>query len=315
MKNMSWTVVCMPMLFCGSTGSATAIDWPSAIEKVQQASDDYFEYAREVGAAGGVGSMYVGYEFDRHQCAILGRMLGLEDVIIDLETMPYPPMDETSDPQDLLVFATSLENWVIAAEGALEMDEAQRLSVWNLDCVGHQGIATEHYLGNSNPNAQFKVENNTLYVYGDIDTGFFDRLKNALDGDAGITEVALGSGGGSVVDALLAGREIRARGLGTTIYGNCFSACPLVFMGGTKRNIWASVYRLGFHQMSRAGVPVPITDDAYGLAAQYLTVMGVDTDAVLAWMLGAPPSEMFEPPVEALCAANVATWIQRVCSR
>lgn len=290
-----------------------AVAWESAIQKVETASAEYFDYVREKGGDTWVGTAYNGYEYDRHLCAIVGRMLGLQKVIVALETMPYPPMDGSVEDHDLLVFATSLENWAIAARRAVDMDDAGRRNVWNLDCVGHLGISTQHYLGNLNPEAQFKFDGTTLYVYGAIDSGFFDRFKLALEAHGTATEVALGSGGGSVVDALLSGYEIRRRGLKTTIFGNCYSACPLVFMGGTERIVWASPDRLGFHQISLDGQPVPLDDEIYLLTIDYLKAMNIDAETVIAWMASAAPADMFEPPIEELCTPRVATWVQRVC--
>ena len=165
------------------------------------------------------------------------------------------------------------------------------------------------------PNAEFEVSHEKLYVYGNIDAGFADRFERALLDAPGITTVALGSGGGSVIDAVRAGARIRDRGLSTEIYGNCLSACPLVFIGGVERRLWAAPHRLGFHQIyDETGVSVPSDDAVYDLVARYATLVGSDPNVLISWMLSAGPSEMFEPEVESLCAAGVATWVQRVCS-
>lgn len=313
MKNILYLVTAFTLLNAGSA-LASSMDWDREIERTKRASSDYYEYVRERdGSSPHVGSMYSGYHFERHQCAIIGRMLGMDDVVSELERITYPPMDETSDTQDLLVFSVSLENWVAAAEGALKMDESRRRSVWNLDCVGSHGISKNYFIENAMPEAQFEIKDGTLYIYGDIDHGFYLRFKVALTSGEPITRVALGSGGGSVIDALMTGREIRTRGLDTTIYGNCFSACPLVFMGGEARLLWASPSRLGFHQVSSDGKPVPLDDDIYSLISQYVNAMGVDTSLALTWMKSAPLEDMYEPSPLDLCISGVATWIQRVC--
>jgi hypothetical protein len=166
----------------------------------------------------------------------------------------------------------------------------------------------------SQPNATFEIKGKTLVVYGDIDAGFFERLKSQLDATPTIEEIGLKSGGGSVRDALLAGYEIRRRGLSTTLYGNCFSACPLVFMGGVKRILWASPHRLGFHQIyTGEGIPLSADDPVCDLAAKYMVAMGVDPQVVIPWMLSARPSEMFEPDVSSLCSSGVSTFVQRIC--
>jgi hypothetical protein len=303
------------LLACLIAGPAKSDSWDAAITKVEKSAAEYFDYAVEVGGTSWVGTMYNGYMSQEHECAILGRMLDQSDAIRHLEEFEYPPMDSRSDPHDLLIFAISLENWVAAARRATSATEDQRKNRWNLDCVGKFAIAPTLFLESGRPEAEFQVEAQQLHVYGDIDAGFAERFEKALDANTGITEVTLGSGGGSVRDAILAGLMIRARNLDTTIYGNCYSACPLVFLGGTKRVVWAAPYRFGFHQVyTREGIPIPFDDELYTLVAKYIAVMGGDPSLVLAWMYSAPPSEMFEPDPSDLCTAKVATFVQRICS-
>ena len=84
-------------------------------------------------------------------------------------------------------------------------------------------------------------------MLGDITAGFAEGLARALAENAKIETVALGSAGGSLVDALKAGRMIRALGLNTTLWSNCYSACTIVFLGGERRRfgrpirIWAFI--------------------------------------------------------------------------
>ena len=297
------------------SAQAQADSWDEAISKVQSAASEYFDYAVKVGGTSHAGSMYNGYMSVEHQCAILGRMLKHGDAIRHIEEFEYPPMNAGSDPHELLVFSISLENWVAAARWAKNATEDQRINRWNLDCVGQFGIPSTLFVESAKPKAEFVAEGTQLHVYGNIDFGFAERLEQALNSNPSVTEVTLGSGGGSVRDALIAGLLIRSRRLDTTIYGNCYSACPLVFLGGTHRVIWASPYRLGFHQIyTGAGSPIPLDDQLYHLVAQYVAEMGGDPPTVLAWMHSAGPSEMFEPDPEQICAAKFATFVQRVCN-
>lgn len=292
-----------------------ADSWDEAISKVQSAASEYFDYAVKVGGTSHAGSMYNGYMSVEHQCAILGRMLKHAEAIRHIEEFDYPPMDAGSDPHELLVFSISLENWVAAARWAKNVTEDQRINRWNLDCVGKFGIPSTLFIESAKPEAEFVADGTQLHVYGDIDVGFAERLEQALNSNPLVTEVTLGSGGGSVRDALIAGLLIRSRGLDTTIYGNCYSACPLVFLGGNHRVIWAAPYRLGFHQIyTGAGASIPLDDQLYLLVAQYVAAMGGNPPTVLAWMHSAGPSEMFEPDMEEICAASVATFVQRVCN-
>lgn len=305
--------VALVLLFAvlGSTGWAAS--WEDAIRNVEASARKYHDYAVEVGGTSWAGAMYNGYKFDDHRCAILGRMLGHPDAIAHLEQFDYPPMTSASDPHDLLVFSISLENWVAAARWAVGATESQRASVWNLECVGEMGIPATLFEKNDTPNAEFERNGTQLHVYGDIDAGFFVRFSKALEANPDIKEITLGSAGGSVADAILAGVLIRQRGLDTALYGNCFSACPLVFLGGIRRVIWAAPYRLGFHQISRGGEAVPLDDPIYRDVALYATRMGADGLTVVQWMQSSPPIDMYEPPVDDLCPPVVATFVQRRC--
>jgi hypothetical protein len=302
------------LVTCFVSSGARADGWDKAITAVEQSATEYFEYAVEVGGTSFAGTMYNGYKSLEHQCAILGRMLDHVDAIRHLEEFEYPPMDARSNPQDLLVFSISLENWVAAARWAKSASIDQRINRWNLDCVSQFGIDQSLFLQSASPEAEFEVDGKQLHVYGDIDVGFAERFEQALNENKFILEVTLGSGGGSVRDALLAGLLIRSRGLNTTIYGNCYSACPLVFLGGSRRIVWAAPHRLGFHQIyTGTSVPIPFNDQLYGLVARYIADMGSDPSIVLAWMYSAGPSGMFVPKPKELCAANVATFVQRIC--
>jgi hypothetical protein len=293
--------------------SASSTSWQAAIEAVQDKADRYRAYAVEAGGTSWAGSMYNGYMATEHRCAILGRMLGHADDVGHIEKFDHPPMDARSEPHDLLVFSISLENWVAAARWATQATQDQRAKTWNLDCVGKFGIARNLHVESGAPDAEFKVEGGQLHVYGDIDRGFAARFIAMLDAHPEVQEVTLGSAGGSVRDALVAGAAIRSRGLGTTIYGNCYSACPLVFLGGVRRVVWAAPYRLGFHQIYTDEGPVPFGAEVYRRVADYTWAMGADPEAVLRWMRSAPPSGMHEPEPEALCGAEVATFVQRIC--
>lgn len=298
----------------GTPVGAQSVSWQAAIDRVEASADEYREYAVRVGGTSWAGTMYNGYQFDVHQCAILGRMLGAVEAIRELEHLDYPPLDASSDPHDLLIFSISLDSWVRAARWALAVEPHQRINTWNLDYVGHYGIPRSVHMESPREEADFEIDGNRLLAYGAIEAGFFNRFLSALEANPGIEEVALGSGGGSVTDAILSGLEIRRRNLNTTIFANCFSACPLIFMGGVRRVLWASPHRLGFHQIYRGeGDPVSLDEPIYELAADYMFAMGIEPITVIEWMLRASPHQMHEPEIHTLCAPRVATFVQRVC--
>lgn len=310
-RNASWFALAWVGALCSSAG-AQSVSWQDAIERVEGSAEEYRQAAIDRGTSW-AGTMYNGYLYDEHRCAILGRLLDLHVMVEHIEQFDYLPINEQTDPHDLLVFSISLDNWAAAARWAVGASESERINRWNLDCVGAFGIPRDAFLESDAPEATFVRDGDWLFVYGDIEPGFFERFVQALDMHSTARIVVLGSGGGSVRDAILAGAEIRRRGLETTIYGNCYSACPMVFVGGTERVLWASPYRLGFHQISADGAAVGADHPIYSVVARYLYDMGVDASAVIPWMLAAPPTEMFEPPVDALCSPGVATFVQRVC--
>lgn len=314
------TVFCAITVFATSASlyspvGAEEVQWRQAIAAVTSSAQAYWDYGKKLDQSNTLGTMYGGFGYDQHQCAILGRMLGFESEIKSLEKFDYPPMNEKSDSTELLIFSEFLNNWVSAATRAVESSESQRINVWNLECVGKLGISRSAYLVSDQPNADFKTDGDMLIIYGDIESGFYKRLLSALDSNPGVTQVGLGSGGGSVVDAILSGYEIRKRGLNTTLWGNCYSACPLVFMGGVQRYLMANENRLGFHQVyTGKGVPVAFDDEVYTIIDSYLSNMGVDSQTAISWMQSSPPESMFEPEVGLLCLPKVATFVQRICN-
>lgn len=310
----------LAFLMVSTAAAAQDTDWQAEIDQMTQAAEAYDAYARQIeGGPVWIGTANYGVDMEKHRCAILGRMLGQEELVGALERIEFLPMDGSVDHYDIALLATSLFNWVGEAEGALQSSPSERLTKWNLECAGNLGIPASARLENAAPEAQFGFEDRfgsgRLTVYGDIDSGFFDRFLAELDRHGTVKEVLLGSGGGSVKDALLAGREIRRRGLNTTLFGNCYSACPLVFAGGVDRTVWAMVRNdFGFHRLSlQDGTALPDDHPFYGLIAEYLAEMGVDPGIYVGWMLKAGPDEMFSPEPWEICEPVLATFVQRIC--
>ena len=289
------------------------VSWEKAISSVEEKSAKYFAYAYDLGS-GYPGTALNGIGSDRHICAIAGRMLGFHDEIAEAETFESPAMTPDADPYQLMEHSMFLDAWVASARSAVEMTEIQRKNLWNLECLGKHGIPTTAYIDDPELKGDFSVDGTRLVVYGDIDLGFYERFREALDENPLVTKVALGSAGGNVMGALLSGIEIRKRGLSTTLYGPCYSACPLVFMGGETRTIWMGPGpHLGFHRVYTRSGEVPLDDEVYTHISNYLLNMGVDPRPVLGWMMRAGADDMHEPSLDEFCAPKVATWVQRVC--
>jgi len=292
---------------------AAEISWSDAIEAVREKGGAYYDFALQLGS-GHPGTSLHGIGHERHSCAIIGRMLGFIDEIVEVETFEDPPMTSQTDPFALMEHSMFLDSWVAAAESALVMSNDQRKSLWNLECIGKFGIPTSSYILEQDLNADFSVKDGSLLVYGDIESGFYERFVSVLNENSGITHVALGSAGGSVRDAMLSGIEIRKRGLSTALHGPCYSACPLVFMGGRERGIWSgNGPALGFHRVYTSEGEVPLDHFVYDQIEDYLISMGILSEPVLRWMASKGQYEIYEPALEELCPPKVATWVQRTC--
>ena len=285
-----------------STGSLKAekrTSWLDAISSVEVLLDGYLQQAEDLAEAEGrdfhlgplasLGNACANCYWPRHECAILGRMLGRSAAISQLEP-PLTPLTASLD--DLLFQAQSLDQWLFTANRLLETPEALRANIWNLECVGNFGISLEEYDARGEGAASFEVTGQFLTIYGDVVEGFYEQLTSILDAHPEVQIVAIGSAGGSVRDAVLAGSEIRLRGLSTQLIGSCMSACPLVFMGGVKRYVLRPFPTFGFHQVSDNGGAIPFDDPTYSVVVEYVDVMGVSGDWILRQFLSALPEDM-----------------------
>ena len=133
------------------------------------------------------------------------------------------------------------------------------------------------------------------------------------ENDVGI--VMLGSRGGSVHDAMQAGGHIRQRGLQTELFGDCESACPLMYLSGQEPRIARlPLHRLGFHQISARGKAIPLDSPIYETVGAFIEAMGVDSAFVLKAMRSTPPEEIHFPDYQSLCDANVG-WFYGNCTQ
>lgn len=265
-----------------------------------------------------IGTMFNDVDLPEHTCYALGVLLGMETNVRHLRFgRRSPPMARTSDQaHDLRVRAQSLDNFAIAASSSLKMSPRQRGIAWNLDCYGQHGVArvTPTQRGES---TFYQITNGGrgVKILGAIEQGFTAKLAATLAQAPKVTFVALGSGGGSVAEAVSAGRLIRSKGLTTTIWNNCYSACPLVFLGGVDRQIHSPYPSLGFHQISTSAGAIATDSPVYARVAEYVREMGADDIFLIEAMLRATPAQMniVDGADVKLCQARVATWIQRAC--
>lgn len=295
---------------CVVPSAVMSMSWDAAIEAVEAKSKRYFDIAQSMNA-GFLGTAFNEIGVPRHRCSILGRMLKMQKFSAHLDVPEY---EKPVTGQQFLEESQSLENWAYHARKLKELPKSRKIRVWNSECAGRMGIPVSVRIEEAVSQAFYDVRNGSLHVFGPVTKGYHSRLVKALNSHPKIKEIALGSDGGNVREALLAGAEIRKRGLNTTLWNPCYSACPLVFLGGVERTIWSPYPELGFHKISDGnGNPVPLASDVYQVVYQYVRAMGADPDLTLAFMLSAEPSDMHSPKLMDLCRANVADWIQRAC--
>lgn len=284
-------------------------------------SKKLWDAAMAAGADSHVGTMYNEWDVNKHSCYILGVLLDRESVVRDLlasyET--DTSMINVENAHDYQVMTISLDNFVANANRLLKLTRDERILEWNLDCVGQLDIPKSAFITQEGKSTFYVVKNEgrVLQVLGDIEQGFAQKVIDAIEANPKVQSVGLGSGGGYVYEALRAGAYIRSKGLETVLWNNCYSACPLVFMGGVQRENWSPYPTLGFHQVyAPDGEPAALDSQVYKDVYRYLVAMDIEPRYVIQKMWSAAPSDMaiVEPGDEAPCKANVFTWVQRGCT-
>jgi len=290
-----------------------ALPWEEAIEAVESRSEEIWQLAKDRGLEGRhLGTVHNEIHANEHTCTILGRMLDKVEYIESLERSTDFELTNL-DPHTTGLAAQSLGNWVFIAKKFLQVSRNRKIQVWNLDCVGMMGIPTVAYIELGDDETFFDIDGSTLRILGDIEPGFFEKLRAEITLHPEVRVVSLGSGGGSVYEAIRSGLLIRSLNLDTSLWNNCYSACTIVFIAGVERKVWSPYPDLAFHQVSLDGSAVPFDDRVYNDLAEYSDVLGVEPSVFLGLMQSAPPSDFFVPIVSDLCDLKLATWVQRIC--
>lgn len=291
------------------------------LPKLKAMSEENRRVALTVDDETWIGTIYNEIGANEHACFILGELLDRrkEARPTKIEFNPDYSVLTPDNANELRIMSNSIDNFVGAAEYILEKSRDERILEWNLDCVGQLGIAKSAFIEQKGKSTFYVVKNegHVLQVLGDIEEGYAQKIIDAIKANPSVKTVALGSGGGYVYEAMQAGNFIRAKGLETVLWNGCYSACPLVFMGGVHRENWSPYPVLGFHQVySDKGVAAPKDDQVYKDIFQYLVSKDIDPKYVIFKMWSAPPSDMalVEAGDEEPCKANVFTWVQRGCT-
>ena len=287
---------------------ALAKSWTEAIQDVSSLADEYTRALEGTGFSevGLIGNQGLEVQYEEHMCAIIGRRMGHFELIRHLEP-PQPSL--YSNPATLAYNARSLRHWVRAAKRFRDLPEGQRRAIWNLECVGRHGISTDGAVSRS-PSVRFESDGAYIWVEGDIRQGFFDALRKAVSSNPDVETIGLGSGGGAVYEAMRAGAFIRQLGLKTQLSGECYSACPLVFLGGVERNVMRPHPKIGLHEVSINGIAVSKDDKVYDIMSTYIRALGADDAAIINIMQAYRPDEMGTLPAQVACDTRIVTWHQ-----
>jgi len=315
---MKLKAVLAQVILASLCSTAFSDDGETAYRKmISDAADLQMKYERAASVFRDVhlGGGYDTFRLSEFNCVGIGIKLGKQNLVNHLIRFEKPELKVSitwDDAYQYLRAAKAFENFVEALQYAETLSSNDREKIWNIDCAGMYNIPKLH-VAPSKSNANFRYEAPYFVVLGSIERGFYDEFMQEIRKYRNIEAVALGSGGGNIAEAIKVGREIRRRGLNTTLHNNCKSACTLVFLGGVERRIIMPYPKLGFHEASRDGVAIKRNDPTYEYIAAYAQDMGVNPKFVLNAMWSSPPTSMNYIKLDKLCEPGVATWVQRIC--
>ncbi|MDB5413098.1 MAG: hypothetical protein JWR10_1433 [Rubritepida sp.] len=133
----------------------------------------------------------------------------------------------------------------------------------------------------------------TIVIYGSIGPETETVFTQLLAANQG-ARVMLNSAGGSLTPALNIGRLIRDSRLETFVpdASGCFSACALIFLAGTERNIGQGA-RVGFHAayVPQQGGPGQVSSSGNAVIGAYLSRLGFN-DGAIRFLTAARPEQI-----------------------
>lgn len=271
-------------------------------------------------AIGQIGMMHLEA---KHKCAVLGGLLGV--ALPDTQDFQTPDTRRKifdaakllpDDDDDVLFAVHVLDRWISYAKVYSDRSYEQNAQDWNLNCIGDYLLPRSARLPTKTREAWFEVSDDgrRVWITGPFNKGLSSAFAKLLQENPSINQVYLGSGGGSLRDAMEVGRLIKGNGIETLLTSNCYSACPLAFLGGNPRWIATPARAtLGFHEVSTFGIAVSRKSKIYQDVREYAQSMGADGDKVLAFMMAASPADMHYPDFVELCDSKVATLVRTLC--
>lgn len=112
--------------------NANTQSWEKVIPAVEKRAAFYLSEANRLGYANTPkdDTDYLDYYREDHQCAILGRMLNMTEIVVDAERLDTPRIaNDLSEIEVIKLFAAgrTLQSWVSQANQALNQTKEQRV--------------------------------------------------------------------------------------------------------------------------------------------------------------------------------------------
>lgn len=122
--------------------NANAESWEHVIPAVEKQAAFYIAEADRLGYANTSKTDvdYLDYYREDHECGILGRMFGLDDLVADYEHLDTPRIaDNMTDIELIKLFAAgrTLESWVRQAKQTSAQTKMTRVARWNDNCANN----------------------------------------------------------------------------------------------------------------------------------------------------------------------------------
>lgn len=131
-----------------------------------------------------------------------------------------------------------------------------------------------------------------IFVIGQIGSADSVAFRNMAQ-KYGSATVFLESDGGSTIDAIEIGKDIRLKGFSTAVINgsNCNSACALIWLAGTPRGLAKSA-KIGFHATyTTSGGLKSESGVGNAIVGRYLTLLNLPEDAII-FATSAAPSQL-----------------------
>lgn len=148
-----------------------------------------------------------------------------------------------------------------------------------------------------------------LRLQGPVGMGDGARVQALLAGARGVRMVELDSPGGRLKEAGLIAAAVREGGWPTRAVGDCESACTLIYLAGSRRQLMPGA-RLGFHRAASGSVNPALDALANRMLAQTYREAGLP-EHFLVRTLATPPQRMWYPARDELVGGGLITVPER----